>query len=82
VRLERLKAENAGLRQEIERMRKQYESKPSCQWTYDWIDDTWDTGCGQSFTVIDATPSQNDMRYCAYCGGVIDEVIEKRSEVE
>lgn len=55
------------------------EKKQSCRWTYDWYEDTWDTSCGQSFTVIDSTPSQNDMRYCPYCGGVIDEIIEKRA---
>lgn len=68
-----------ALRAEVERLRKQYESKPSCRWTYDWHQDTWDTSCGQSFTVIDSTPSQNDMRYCPYCGGVLDEIIEKRA---
>lgn len=72
-------ADVAWLIDEIKRMRKQYESKPACRWTYDWYQDTWDTSCGQSFTVIDSTPSQNDMRYCPYCGGVLDEIIEKRA---
>jgi len=57
-----------------------YEKGGSCKWEYDWRNDTWDTGCGDSFIVIDATPSQNGMRYCPYCGKVINEIIEKRAE--
>ena len=70
-----------ALRKEIERLKQKYEP-PACKWEYDWHQDTWDTSCGQSFTVIDATPSQNDMRYCPYCGKVIDEVVENREDGE
>jgi len=52
----------------------------NCNWLYDWHDDKWDTACENSFVVIDATPSENGMRYCPYCGRVINELIEKREE--
>jgi len=45
---------------------------PRCVWREDGCIDyagTWNTECGQSFVLIDSTPTENNMRYCCYCGG-------------
>jgi hypothetical protein len=39
----------------------------SCIWTEN-EDGYWDTDCGETFVVIDATPEANRMLYCCYCG--------------
>lgn len=45
-----------------------------CEWheqSYD-MEGTYDTGCGNLFTVGEGTPEENSFKYCAYCGGEID----------
>jgi len=37
-----------------------------CEW--EWGDCYWDTGCGRAFEFNDGTPTDNDFRYCPYCG--------------
>jgi len=44
---------------------------PPCLWKGD--DGTYETSCGQAFTIIDGTPADNDMRFCTYCGKPIEE---------
>ena len=44
-----------------------------CTWKYDEEHGYYDTNCGHAFTVIEGTLSDNDMRYCTYCGKVIRE---------
>lgn len=41
-----------------------------CTWTQqDNIDGSdWETSCGELFTFIDATPKDNGMNFCCYCG--------------
>lgn len=34
---------------------------------------TWTTGCSYSFFFADTSPSENEMAYCCYCGGRIEE---------
>jgi hypothetical protein len=48
-----------------------------CTWTLDadYDGDSWDTSCGEKFCFIDGTPSQNQMRFCGYCGGRLVEVV-------
>jgi hypothetical protein len=45
---------------------------PECPWVQDGdAPDTFDTGCGKRFTIIDGTPFDNDMTFCCYCGDPI-----------
>ncbi len=46
---------------------------PSCLWTYDDIDDCYNTGCGNAYCLVDGTLEENDHKYCPYCGGPIQE---------
>lgn len=45
-----------------------------CQWAQDG-EGNWDTECGELFVMNECTPSENDMRFCCYCGCLIDEVL-------
>jgi hypothetical protein len=40
--------------------------RDKCEW--EWGDCYWDTGCGRAFEFNDGTPTDNDFRYCPYCG--------------
>lgn len=42
-----------------------------CTWECD--DDYWSTSCSQQFYIVAGTPSENDMKYCCYCGGELTE---------
>lgn len=35
---------------------------------------TWETSCGHSFFVVEGSPSDNDMRFCCYCGHPLKEI--------
>lgn len=48
----------------------------SCKWTYDLDEDSWDTQCGNKFSLIDGNPYENKMRFCCYCGGKLDQGAE------
>jgi hypothetical protein len=41
--------------------------KKPCQWQQD-PDGDWDTACGHRFIILAGTPTENDMRFCCYCG--------------
>ena len=46
-----------------------------CAWTrMDDESDSWDTACGNAFTIIAGTPHDNAMHYCCYCGGKLVDV--------
>lgn len=49
-----------------------------------WSDDEgcWATGCGHYFEINDGTPSENGMRFCAYCGKPLVEVPAPEGEDE
>ena len=47
----------------------------ACVWTYDDYEDSWQTTCGNAFTLNDGKPSDNEMRFCGYCGHPLQEVI-------
>ena len=48
-----------------------------CVWSQD-EEGNWDTGCGDTFTLIDeTTPGGNNMRYCPFCGGSLVEEFYK-----
>lgn len=42
-----------------------------CKWEYQEDEDCWDTECGGKFVMLEATPAENDMRFCPYCGGAL-----------
>jgi hypothetical protein len=45
-----------------------------CVWTEDQDPGgDWDTRCGQRFQLVDGTPTMNGFRFCAYCGGRLEE---------
>lgn len=46
-----------------------------CEW-HENIDGDWETACGHTWCLIDGTPSDNDMRFCPVCGGVLREVAD------
>ena len=43
-----------------------------CVWSED-SDGTWQTSCEQAFCLNDGSPSDNDMKYCCYCGKALAE---------
>ena len=55
------------------------EAKPLrvCHWSEE--EDMWETECKHAFVLNEGTPSENEMRFCSYCGG---ELIEVRMEEE
>lgn len=42
----------------------------SCQWKEDG-DGIWNTGCGHLFEFTEDGPTENNFRFCYYCGGKI-----------
>ena len=48
-----------------------------CGWTQPDYEEfnTWDTGCGHCFMLESGKPSDNDMRFCCYCGKLIHEEV-------
>jgi len=54
--------------------------KNECEWKNDpWDDcsDMWKTACGNLFTIIEGSPSENGMLFCCYCGKkIVEGVIE------
>jgi hypothetical protein len=53
-----------------------------CTWSED-DDGNWNTSCSQEFILIEGTPSQNDMRFCCYCGcHLVEKLYEPEPEDE
>ena len=50
------------------------EARPVCLWNN--VDGCWETTCGNAFEINDGTPSENNMPYCCYCGGKVEEDIK------
>ena len=47
-----------------------------CTWTLDDpSENAWETQCDNIFVLDDATPNENKMRYCCFCGGRLLEQI-------
>ncbi len=45
-----------------------------CIWKADSLDgQVFETGCGETFYLTDGTPSENKMKYCPFCGLVIED---------
>ena len=45
-----------------------------CAWYQDGEEGPWATGCGHYFSIIDGTPTENDFRYCCFCGAALREI--------
>lgn len=48
-----------------------------CQWAEDGsltYSEGWETECGNRFVLTEGTPTENDMKYCCYCGRQLVEV--------
>ena len=44
-------------------------SEEICHWKE--TDEMWETGCGNAFNLETGTPSDNEMKYCPYCGKLL-----------
>jgi hypothetical protein len=42
-----------------------------CIWTAD-ADGNYETTCGKTFVFVEGTPEDNAIRYCCYCGKLVD----------
>lgn len=47
-----------------------------CVWSED-EDGNWQTECGEMFVMLEGTPTQNLMRFCAYCGSPLREKLAR-----
>jgi len=66
---------------EIEEQAKQIqeleaEKEQKCKWTYDDNYDMWETECGDAFCLTNGTPKTNKMKYCPYCGKLIEQALK------
>ena len=50
------------------------EARPVCLWNN--VDGCWETTCGNAFEINDGTPAENNMTYCCYCGGKVEEDVK------
>ena len=40
-----------------------------CHWSqWEMHSDTWNTSCGQDYTIIEGTPEENGHKFCHHCG--------------
>lgn len=44
-----------------------------CEWKAD-EEGVWTTGCCQAFVLEDGGPIENSMKFCCYCGLILDEL--------
>ena len=46
----------------------------TCVWKEDGTEyEGWDTSCGNKFFIVDGCPSDNDFKFCCYCGKPLEE---------
>jgi hypothetical protein len=45
--------------------------KPDCVWINGDSDEEFETSCGHTFTFIDGGISDNDCKFCQYCGRAV-----------
>lgn len=50
-----------------------------CIWEQD-EEGNWQTDCDEMFVIIDGTPEENQMKYCAYCGRLINQKLYNERE--
>ena len=56
--------------EQLRKMRELPQHDDSCQWKEDG-DGIWNTGCGHLFEFTADGPTENQFRFCPYCGGKI-----------
>lgn len=72
-----LERENARLKAAMERhsedeMLLNTIERSTCLWTeMDADTNNWDTSCGTAWTIVDGTPTSNEIKYCHGCGLLI-----------
>ena len=44
-----------------------------CTWHLPHDELTWETACGKAFDFIDGTPSENEFKFCPFCGNPVTE---------
>jgi hypothetical protein len=50
----------------------------TCHWSQDGEEsDVWQTSCGHYFCITDGLPSENDMKFCCYCGTKLEESVHE-----
>ena len=47
-----------------------------CKWTYDEDMDCWEAECDNLFSLMEGTPKENKMKYCPYCGKLIQQILK------
>ena len=52
-----------------------------CVWQQD-DEGNWQTECDEMFVIIDGTPEENQMKYCAYCGCAIEQKLYREETNE
>jgi hypothetical protein len=52
----------------------------TCTWFNPFESDAYFTDCGNGFTLIDGTPSDNSMKFCCFCGKPIVEKLEEEED--
>jgi len=54
-----------------------------CVWEEDGTDyEGWDTSCGNKFYIVDGCPSDNDFKFCCYCGKPLEEKLSVWPDLE
>lgn len=67
------------LSKEILTALKQFEPEPlECKWKQWPEGDTFDTDCGNCFSITEGSIEENDFKHCPYCGKLI-KVINKET---
>jgi len=62
----------------------QYLPKRKCEWRQDENPDlgVWESGCGNTWFLEEATPKENDMNFCPFCGKPLNQKLLKELFVE
>lgn len=47
----------------------------TCKWSEEDYSGLWNTDCGNLFDLNEGTPSDNGMKFCCYCGKLIEQVV-------
>lgn len=53
----------------------------TCVWSED-EDGTWETECGNAFVIEAGSPTENDFRFCTYCGAELVEEPSREDQEE